>query len=171
MRAAIPPRSFNECGGGSLVSAFDDLVQDFLTHEKIAKRGPRWRTVTHPDYAEASIPVTVPNNKIFRGRVILTAHRLRNPYKFSFSMVFKNERILALDVNPARSHRNLFTPATIKVTHWQRWPHMEAEPDPRDFGFSRWLHEFLNTANVTCNFRVGLPPTGVQLDWTKWPHS
>jgi hypothetical protein len=79
--------------------------------------------------------------------------------------------ILALDVNPGRTHRNLLAPATVGSTHWQRWPHMEAEADDRNLPFTTWLAEFLRMANVTCKFRVPSPPQGVQLDLSKWPRS
>jgi hypothetical protein len=87
------------------------------------------------------------------------------PPKYSFSMIYRNERVLGLDVNPARIHRNLLVPAKVGGTHWQSWPNMEAEADYREQGFAMWLHEFLRRANVVTKFGVLSPPRGVQLDF------
>jgi hypothetical protein len=146
---------------------FDDLAAEFLARHKIASNRPRWRSSQHPDYAEAAMVVAVPDTRIFRGRVTLIAHRVRDPAKYSFSLLFRSERILALDVNPARFHRNLLLPAKIGGTHWQRWPTMEAEPDGRDQRFSLWLQDFLRRANVSTKFGVLSPPRGVQLELSR----
>jgi hypothetical protein len=151
------------CGGPSGVTHFDDLVREFVSRRKFALHRPRWRTGAHPDYAAASMAVQVPGTRL-RGTVVLAAHVLRSPVKYCFSLVFRAERVLALDVNPGRLHRNLLTPGSIGGTHWQRWPTMDAEPDNRDQPFTWWLHEFLTQANVICRFRVQSPPRGVQLE-------
>ena len=152
------------------MSRFDEAVTEFLAIEKVAATVPRWRSMTHGDYAEARMTVVVPGTR-FRGRIILTGHRVRVPPKYGFALIFRNERVLGLDVNPGRGHRNLLVPAKVGGTHWQRWPHMEAETDDRNHPFTVWLSEFLRMANVTCNFRVLSPPQGVQLDLSKWPRS
>lgn len=143
---------------------FEELVAEFLARKKAAVRAPRWRIQHHPDYAALSIPVMADDAPHLRGRVVVTAHRLMMPPKYCFSLLFRRERVLALDVNPRRSHRNLLVRASVSVTHWQRWPDMEAEPDDRDLPFRVWLHTFLVSANVICNFRVSSPPRGEQLE-------
>lgn len=143
---------------------FNDLVAEFLSRQKWAVRAPRWRVQNHSDYAALSIPVTVDGAGHLRGRVIVTAHRLMTPPKYCFSLLFRGKRVLALDVNPRRWHRNLLTRNSVSVTHWQCWPDMEAQPDDRDMIFRVWLHTFLVRANVVCNFRVASPPRGKQLE-------
>jgi hypothetical protein len=152
------------------LSRFDDVVAEFLAAEKVAITAPRWRSVTHGDYAEARMTVVVSGARL-RGRIVLTGHRVRIPPKYGLALIFRNERVLGLDVNPARGHRNLLKPTSVGGTHWQRWPHMEAEADDRNLSFTVWLGEFLRIANVTCKFRVLSPPQGVQLDLSKWPRS
>jgi hypothetical protein len=141
---------------------FNELVAGFLARQKEIARRPRWQVVQHEDYAAASTVVAVSDSRVLRGRLILTAHKVRLPPKYGFSLLFRNERILALDVNPGRSHRNLFVPSKVAGTHWQRWPKMEAEEDYRDQTFAVWMRDFLRQANVA-NFVVKLPPRGVQL--------
>jgi hypothetical protein len=149
-----------------ILPSFDELVIEFLSQTKFAQHGPRWHTVANGDYAKASIRVAVPNSRVLQGRVIIAAHRLRIPPKYCLSVVFRAERVLALDVNPARHHRNLINSGIVNGTHWQRWPTMEAAPDNREMPFSGWLHDFLIQANVCCKFRVPSPPRGVQLEFT-----
>lgn len=150
------------------MASFDDLVREFLRLDKDALHAPRWRFGAHGDYAEASILVASRDSRLTRGKIVLTAHRLRQPPKYGFALIFRNERVLGLDVNPARIHRNLLVPAKIGGTHWQQWPVMEAEPDHRERPFNQWLHEFLVRTNVRCRFRVSSPPQGVQLELSKW---
>jgi hypothetical protein len=146
------------------LQSFDDLVAEFVAAPKKGLRKPRWRVRHHGDYASISMIITVDGERHLRGRIIVTAHRLMMPPKYCFSLLFRRQRVLALDVNPARSHRNLLAGGSVSITHWQRWPAMEAEPDGRDRTFPVWLHEFLVSANVTCNFGVVNPPRGKQLD-------
>ena len=145
------------------LSVFDNHVAEFLRLEKATARRPRWRTVNHPDYAEAAVMVGAPSSRTLRGYLILTAHRVRLPPKYGFSLAFRGERILALDVNPGRSHRNLLTGKLVTATHWQRWPKMEAESDDREQNFAMWLREFCRQCNVSIDFLVKVPPRGVQL--------
>jgi hypothetical protein len=107
--------------------------------------------------------VGVPNSRRLVGLIILTAHRVRLPPKYCFSLLFRGERILGLDVNPARIHRNLLRGAKVSATHWHRWPLMEAEPDNRDLLFAQWLTLFLNEAKVSTTFGVLSPARGVQM--------
>jgi hypothetical protein len=153
---------------GGCMATFDELVREFVLCDKSALHGPRWRFRAHADYAEAAMVVASPDTRLLRGRIVLTAHRLRQPPKYGFTLIFRNERVLGLDVNPARIHRNLLVPAKVGGTHWQRWPVMEAEADHRERPFNHWLHEFLVRANVSCKYRVTSPPQGVQLELSKW---
>jgi hypothetical protein len=147
--------------------AFDDLVREFLRLDKVALHAPRWRSGAHPDYSEASMKVAGINSGL-RGRIILAAHIVRYPPKYGFALVFRNERVLGLDVNPARIHRNLLVRTKVGGTHWQQWPTMEAEAVHQERPFNQWLHEFLVRANVSCRFKVSPPPHGVQLEFSKW---
>jgi hypothetical protein len=142
---------------------FDALVTQFLQAEKTAHIRPRWQTARHPDYAEAKMAVAVPGSRTHIGLVVLTAHRVRLPPKYGFSLLFRGHRVLALDVNPGRAHRNLLLPGSIAGTHWQRWPMMDAEPDDRDQPFAGWLRDFLKAGNIVTTFGVLSPPRGVQL--------
>lgn len=97
------------------------------------------------------------------GAVAMTAHRVRLPPKYSWSLLFRGKRILALDVNPGHSHTNLLTKGSVNRTHWQRWPIMDAEPDERDQNFAAWSAAFWKSANIVTSFQVLSPPRGVQL--------
>ncbi len=150
------------------MQSFDDLVAAFLAAEKVALNRPRWRTKTHTDYAVAAMTVAVPDSRL-RGRMMLTAHRVRKPEKYGFALLFRNERIFALDVNPGHSHRNLFARNSVNGTHWQCWPLMEAEPDDASCAFGSWLQLFLVRAKIVTKFGVLSPPRGVQLELSrKW---
>jgi hypothetical protein len=144
----------------------DELIAEFLATEKSVVRRPRWRTGRHPDYGSLSLLVEVNGKRHLRGRVIVAAHRKMLPPKYCLSLLFRRERLLGLDVNPRRFHRNLLAGGSVSVTHWQRWPAMEAEPDDRERPFAVWLHEFLVCARVMCNYRIAPPPRvpGQQLD-------
>ena len=148
---------------------FDELVQEFMLREKVALHAPRWRFGNHPDYAQANIPLAVEGSpRLLRGRAVLTAHRLRKPPKYGFAILFRGERVFALDVNPGHWHTNLLNRQRVGGTHWQAWPDMEAMPDQRDQAYNLWLHEFFRRANVVSRFPVRSPPQGVQLHlWRK----
>jgi hypothetical protein len=150
------------------MATFDDSVREFLLLDKTALHAPRWRFGAHSDYAEAAMTVASSDSRLMRGRIVLTAHRLKKPPKYCFALLFRNERTFALDVNPARFHRNLLLPGSVGGTHWHQWPGMEAVADERELPFNLWLHEFLVRANVRCRFSVGSPPQGMQLELSKW---
>jgi hypothetical protein len=146
------------------VHEFDDLIGKFLAAEKVAHVRPRWRTAGHPEYAAAKMTVSVPNSRILVGVVRLTAHRIRQPPKYGFALTFRGRRLLGLDVNPGRQHKNLLVKKSVGGTHWQRWPHMEAESDDRDQNFAAWLREFLRAGNIVTTFGILSPPRGMQLE-------
>jgi hypothetical protein len=146
------------------VHQFNDLVSQFLAAEKLGRVRPGWRTVGHPEYAVAKLTVSAPNSRVLVGVVRLTAHKIRQPPKYSFALTFRGQRLLALDVNPARNHKNLFVRESVGGTHWQRWPHMEAETNAREQAFAAWLRDFLRAGNVVTTFGVLSPPRGMQLE-------
>jgi hypothetical protein len=142
---------------------FTRLVATFLAADKIAPKRPRWGTAQHRDYAEARMRIGSPERRALSGIVVLQAHRVVWPPKYCFSLIFRGERILALDVNPGRWHRNLLAPNSVNGTHWQCWPEMEAQSDGREQPFGVWCREFLAKANVSTTFGVLSPPRGIQL--------
>jgi len=107
--------------------------------------------------------VGIPGSRVFVGMITLQAHRVRLPPKYGYSLLFRGKRVLGLDVNPGRHHKNLLLPGIAHATHWQRWPMMDAEPDGRELTFNQWLTEFLRAANIITTFQVPSPPRGVQL--------
>jgi hypothetical protein len=145
------------------VQELNALIAQFLQAEKTAHIRPRWQAARHPDYAEAKMMVSAPNSRTLVGLVVLTAHRVRIPPKYGFSLLFRGQRVLGLDVNPGRAHRNLLAPGAVVGTHWQRWPTMDAEPDDRDQPFAGWLRNFLQAGNIVTTFGILSPPRGVQL--------
>jgi hypothetical protein len=142
---------------------FDELVRRFLKAEKTARVRPRWQVGRHPDYAEARFAVGVPGSRVLVGLVTMQAHRVRLPPKYAFALLFRGKRVLALDVNPGRFHKNLLLPGSVDRTHWQRWPTMDAEVDDHEHNFAAWLRAFLQAANIVTTFQVLSPPRGVQL--------
>lgn len=145
------------------LSDFEDLVRQFLAAEKKARVRPRWRSKGHPDFAESKMVVGVPGSRVLVGAVVMTAHRVRSPEKYSWSLLFRGKRILGLDVNPGRSHRNLLRVGSIDQTHWQRWPALDAEQDIRQQTFAKWSVDFWKAANIAIEFAVLSPPRGKQL--------
>ena len=93
----------------------------------------------------------------------MTAHKVRIPQKCSWALLFRGKRILGLDVNPGRSHRNLLRGGSVDRTHWQRWPVMDAEEDDRKQNFALWSVDFWKAANIVTTFPLLSPPQGVQL--------
>jgi hypothetical protein len=141
----------------------EEIVRQFFAAEKTAHVRPRWRVKPHPDFAEARMAVGVPGSRVLVGMVAMTAHRVRLPPKYSWSLLFRGKRILALDVNPGRSHANLLLKGSVNRTHWQRWPIMDAEVDDREQNFAGWCADFWKSANIVTTFQVLSPPRGVQL--------
>jgi hypothetical protein len=155
-------------GSGRPLQSFDDRAVEFLAAEKKTIRRPRWRTRRHSDHAAMSLWLVVPDKPQLRGRVVVTVHRRRKPPKYGFSLLFRGERLAGLDVNPGRFHRNLLDGGSVSVTHWQRFPLMEAKADDRELPFDVWLHQFLVEVCVICNrsHHVAAPPleSGQQLE-------
>jgi hypothetical protein len=145
------------------VDEFDALVAEFLAVEKVAHVRPRWQTKGHSEYASAQMVVSVPGSRRLVGILFMTAHAVRLPPKYGFSLTLRGKRIVGLDVGPARTHRNLLSPTSVGTTHWQRWPNMEAKPDDREQNFLAWFRDLLRRANIAVTFDMPTPPRGVQL--------
>jgi hypothetical protein len=148
---------------GFSVDEFDALVAEFLAAEKTAHVRPRWHTKGHHEYAAAQMVVGVPGSRWLVGILYMTAHVVRMPPKYGFSLTLRGKRIFGLDVGPGRIHGNLLFPAKVSSTHWQRWPNMEAEADDREQNFTAWLRDFFSKCNIITTFSVPTPPRGVQL--------
>ena len=160
----------NEQRGGALARR-DDRIEQFLAAEKKISQRVRWTTKRRADHAEARASVVPSTGRVLvRGKLVIVAHRTLEPPKYGFSLLFEGERTLALDVNPRRSHRNILTGKSVIQTHWQRYPHMEAEPDARDLPFQKWLEAFLDRAKITSAHTIPSPPKGEQLELelTQW---
>jgi hypothetical protein len=140
-------------------SAFDLRVEEFLKSEKVAQRRLRW-TGRRLDVVKAGTLIAVVGRPALQGRLELSAHRFRIPNKYSFSIIFRNERVFALDVEPGLSHTNFISLEKIIGTHWQCWPFQEATPDSRNLLHRAWLDEFLKRANIRYPFRYRSPPFG-----------
>lgn len=143
----------------------EDQINSFLKAEKTIRQRVRWATKNRTDHAELSANVSLAEGRTWvRGKLKVVAHRTMLPPKYGFSLLFRGERVLALDVNPNRSHRNLLTRKSVSSTHWQRYPLMEAEVDHRILNFSAWVDEFMREANIQLRYRVNAPPVGQQLE-------
>lgn len=134
------------------------LVNAFLPAPKLAMSKIEWRQKGHADYSEAAVPLFCPSLENVNSRLILTAHKSRLPRKFGFALLLGSERVLALDVNPASYHINFLTAESVNVTHWQRWPMMEAEADDRQQPHRAWLTEFLARAQIVYDGSYEPPP-------------
>lgn len=128
----------------------------------MARRALRWTHRSHGDYVRASVLVVVPDRRAFVGYLQVQAHRLRTPPKVSFSLVYRHERILGLDVEPGHFHRNLMR-ESVNATHWQVWPKMDAEADTRKLTYGQWFSEFLKRAKISYHYPLASPPHGIQL--------
>jgi hypothetical protein len=144
------------------MSAFDDIVDEFLRAEKITTRRFRW-SGRRLDWVRAGAPAIVQGRRDLIGRLELSAHLFRKPEKYSFSLLFRRERVFGLDVNPGSAHTNAKTLSVIFGTHWQSWPSMDAEPDSRDLIHYQWLDEFLKRSRIVLRFPPVPPPFGAQL--------
>ena len=148
----------------------DDRIEQFLTAEKQISQRVRWTTKGRADHAEARAAVILRKGRILvRGKLVIVAHRTLEPPKYGFSLLFEGERILALDVNPRRSHRNILTGKSVVQTHWQSYPFMEAEPDVREWRFQEWLGAFLHRAKIVSAHAIPSPPKGEQLELELMP--
>ena len=141
---------------------FDALVAEFLAAEKVATRRFRW-TGRRVDWATAGSLVVVEGRPDLSGRLVIGAHLYRRPPKYSFSLLFRHERVFGLDVDPGISHTNTRTLEVVFGTHWQQWPYMDAVADSRTLIYQRWLEEFLIRSRISLRIPPVAPPVGAQL--------
>lgn len=133
-------------------------VEKFFQEQKQLKHSFRWHR-HGANYARAHTRVAGEDGRIC-GRVVLNAHISKMPPKYSFCLLFQNESILRLDVNPKRSHTDFIElrRVTILETHWQYWPEYRAIVDKRDLSHHIWLDEFLRRCRITSHHRYVRPP-------------
>ena len=141
---------------------FDEAAAEFLALEKIAEQRLQWRAKGNQDWSQAGSRLIVEGRVDLYGRLILVAHKYRTPEKYSYSLMFRTHRVLALDVEPGHHHLNRSTLEHVRGTHWQTWPDMEAELDSRDFTWVQWLDAFLKRAHIRLAHPYRGPPFGVQ---------
>src|SRR5437879_3468022 len=127
------------------MDGFDTRVAEFLAAEKTATKRFRW-TGKPADWVRAGSPIIVDGRRDLSGWLEISVHLYRRPEKYSFALLFRNERVFALDVSPGRAHTNKRTLETIFGTHWQSWPLMDAIADERQIIYKQWLDEFLKIA-------------------------
>ena len=72
-------------------------------------------TIGFVPHRQSSLAVGV----IFSGNLEVSAYQYRKPEKYSFTLLFRNERVFALDVRPGLAHTNKITLETVFGTHWQ----------------------------------------------------
>lgn len=141
------------------MDGFDALVAEFLAADKVATKRFRW-TGKRADWVRAGSPITVAGRRDLSGKLEISAHLYRRPEKYSFTLLFRNERVFALDVSPGHAHTNARTLETIFGTHWQEWPSMDAVSDALAFIYQQWLDEFLKRGIITLRVRAIPPPVG-----------
>jgi hypothetical protein len=141
---------------------FDALVVEFLAADKVATRRFRW-TGRRIDWVTGGGPLVVENRPYLKGRLSIGAHLYRQPPKYSFSLLFRRERVLGLDVDPGLSHTNGRTLEVVFGTHWQQWAFMDAVSDSRSLIYQRWLEEFLERSKISLRIPPMPPPVGAQL--------
>ena|ERR1700722_3916027 len=142
--------------------SFDALVAEFLAADKVATRRFRWAG-RRADWVTGGSPIMVADRPDLTGRLLIGAHLYRHPPKYSFSLLFRRERVFGLDVDPGLSHTNRRTLEVVFGTHWQQWPSMDAVADPRPLIYQRWLEEFLERSRVRLRIPPVPPPIGAQL--------
>lgn len=124
----------------------------------------RWVGKQHPDYVQGKFLVRCTSRSdLDLGSVVLTAHVVRHPPKYSFGLLYAAERVFALDVGPSRTHFDAKSLTVIRDTHWHTWPCENAQVDERSLGYSDWFREFLSRAKVTYKWRFPTMPQGAQI--------
>lgn len=139
------------------MSSFDEDVAEFLATDKRLAHRFRWKS-SRADYARASAPVFVKDERRPFARVQMNHHLARVPRKYSFSLIFRGERVVGLDIDPGRSHTNLITLEVVRSTHWQTWPLMQAVVDRRELLHHNWLALFLKECKIHSQHSYAEPP-------------
>jgi hypothetical protein len=130
------------------MDSYEQRIADFLAADKVAMNRIRWRSRSHPDYSVAYIALRWAGPRRPRVRVVLTSHIYFVPGKHTFTMFFGTERVLALDVDPRRSHKSIFTKKSFNCTHWHAFGRDE-ELDDRSLTHKEWLDEFWARARIS----------------------
>ena len=147
----------------------DQAVRTFLDADKMATGRLRWLHKRHQDYVEAKSPLVTVEEPVMHGSLRLTAHLFRRPPKYGFSMIFRGRRRLGLDVNPGASHTNILRLESVRGTHWQEWPSMDAVADSRGFFYSQWLDAFMKRAHIQFKHPYRPPPIVAGKQPGLWP--
>jgi hypothetical protein len=137
-------------------------IDEFISAQKTISGKIRWRRKNHQDYVEAKLIVQPSVGAIESGTLIMTCNTYFRPPKYGFVMLYRNTRILALDVEPGRTHTNRFdisSKTVVSTTHWHVWPLMLARPDHRDLPHKVWLYQFAKTANILIQSIYTAPST------------
>lgn len=117
----------------------------------------RWSSANRADYSSCGFRVICPSQPRAILRLHLTAQKRKLPQKASFALQFGDHKLLRLDVEPRRLHRNKKTLGSVGVTHWHGLDG-EAEPDDRTMIHRDWFAAFLERANIEFNGRYRKPP-------------
>jgi hypothetical protein len=136
-------------------------MREFLETPKDCRRDLVWRLhKSRRDYALTYLPVH--HGLIWRrkARIMLMAHTFFEPRKYSFSLLFGNIRIVSLDIDPARPHknRNLLRKPSVLSTHWSYYPCVTVTPDIRNMSHREWFDVFLKVCNIKCSAAYDRPP-------------
>jgi hypothetical protein len=129
-------------------SAYEQRIAEFLIAPKVALNRIRWRSRNHPDYMAALIRLKTDGFPKPPGFVVLASHIYFEPPKYSFTLFFGSERVLALDVAPRRLHRLTLRKISINCTHWHIFG-SEEELESRSLRHREWLDEFWKRARIT----------------------
>jgi hypothetical protein len=135
----------------------DALVEQILTAEKEISGSMRWSKVGRADYATCRLRVICRSHPRAYLRLVLTAKTRWLPQKSSFTLLFGDNRIFSLDVEPRRSHNNGLL-GKVKCTHWATWPCTVVEPDDRQQTHRAWFDDLLKRSNSIFVGRYRFPP-------------
>lgn len=136
----------------------DSLIGAILSADKRIIGSVSWKSVNRADYSTASLRVVCPSHPKAVLRLVLTVQRRHLPQKAVFALLLGGERIISLDVEPRRWHKNRRTLGSVGVTHWHTWPCDQAEPDNRKMAHRAWFVEFLRRSNMSFTGRYRKPP-------------
>jgi hypothetical protein len=130
------------------MQGYEQRVEEFLAAEKVARNRIRWRLRNHPYYSEATVRLDIEGIRRPRAYAMLASHIYLEPRKYKFALFFGTARVLALDVDPHRFHRNILRKESFNCTHWHAFG-CDEELDPRNLSHREWLDEFWKRARIT----------------------
>lgn len=130
-----------------------------LAHDKQCSGRIRWDGPDKSDYSSWKSPVFYPRRPEVNLQLILIAHKRKLPRKCGFSLLLGGDKLITLDVNPGRWHKNKKLGGSVWQTHWHLWPDIEeAEADGREMPHQHWLQNFLERAHISFSGRYKAPP-------------